>query len=238
MAVKTVFGWTVQGQVGTRKSTGVCSSAAGVMRIGVSEQIDKETSALRECELWWGGPPWLQEDDTHWLTISEPSSKVAECQMEERKVTVMPIVSSPSMAILNVENYSSSSRVMRVTAWVRRFVDNCHKKEEKTIAPLLAEEVIGAERYWLAKAQGDAFSDISNLRNRRQLHKSSSVMPFNPYFDNEGLMRVDGRLQFSDNNEETKHPIVLPGNHPLTSLLIRKEHLRMLHTGVRDTLGP
>ncbi|XP_072144478.1 uncharacterized protein [Dermacentor andersoni] len=158
--------------------------------------------------------------------------------MEERKVMVMPIVSSSSMAILNVENYSSFSRVVRVTAWVRRFVDNCHNKEGKTIGPLRAEEVIGAERYWLAKAEGDAFSDdISNLRNRRPLHKSSPVLPFNPYFDKEGLKRVGGRLQFSDNNEEAKHPIVLPGNHPLTSLLIRKEHLRMLHTGVRDTLA-
>ncbi|XP_050043628.1 uncharacterized protein [Dermacentor andersoni] len=195
-------------------------------------------SALRESELWWKGPRWLQEDDTSWPMISEPSSKVRECQMEERKVTVMPIVSSSSMAIFNVENYSSFSRVVRVTAWVRRFVDNCHNKEGRTIGPLRAEEVISAERYWLAKAQQDAFSDdISNLKNQRPLHKSSPVLPFNPYFDKEGLMRVGGRLQFSDNNEETKHPVVLPGKHPLTSLLIRKEHLRMLHAGVRDTLA-
>ncbi|XP_050024017.2 uncharacterized protein [Dermacentor andersoni] len=168
-------------------------------------------SALRESELWWKGPRWLQEDDTCWPTISEPSSKVGECQMEERKGTVMPIVSPSSMTIFNVENYSSFSRVVRVTAWVRRFVDNCHNKKGRTIGPLRAEEVISAERYWLAKAQEDAFSDgISNLKNQRPLHKSSPVLPFNPYLDKEGLMRVGGRLQFSDNNEETKHPIVLP----------------------------
>ncbi|XP_075542185.1 uncharacterized protein LOC142576096 [Dermacentor variabilis] len=51
MAVETVFGWTVQGQVATRKSTGVCSSAAGVMRIGVSEQIYKEISA--QLKSFW-----------------------------------------------------------------------------------------------------------------------------------------------------------------------------------------
>ncbi|XP_072140680.1 uncharacterized protein [Dermacentor andersoni] len=147
-------------------------------------------SALRESELWWKGPRWLQEDDTCWPTISEPSAKVGECQMEERKVTVMPIVSSSSMAIFNVENYSSFSRVVRVTAWVRRFVDNCHNKEGRTIGPLRAEEVISAERYWLAKAEEDAFSDdISNLKNQRPLHKSCPVLPFNPYFDKEGLMR-------------------------------------------------
>ncbi|KAH7978745.1 hypothetical protein HPB49_006599 [Dermacentor silvarum] len=134
MAVKTVFGWTVQGQVGTRKSTGVCSSAAGVIQIGVSEQTDKETSLLRESELWWRGPRWLQEDDTHWPTISESSSKVAECQMEERRVTVIPIVSSPSMAILNVENYSSFSRVVRVTAWYAVWSTTAARKRKRRSA--------------------------------------------------------------------------------------------------------
>ncbi|XP_075535171.1 uncharacterized protein LOC142570707 [Dermacentor variabilis] len=51
MAVETVFGWTLQGHVGTRKSTGVCSSAAGVMRIGVSEQIYKKISA--QLKSFW-----------------------------------------------------------------------------------------------------------------------------------------------------------------------------------------
>ncbi|XP_037529398.1 uncharacterized protein LOC119406739 [Rhipicephalus sanguineus] len=195
-------------------------------------------SALLESELWWKGPHWLHGDETHWPTTGEPSPGVAECHVEERKVTVMPIVSSSSEAVLKVEEFSSFSRVVRVTAWIHRFVNNCRNGKERKSGPLRAEEVIDAERYWLAATQGEAFSDdISNLKAQRPLRKGSPVLPFNPYLDREGLMRVGGRLQFTDNHEETKHPIVLPGTHPFTLLLIRKEHVRMLHSGVRDTLA-
>ncbi|XP_037502495.1 uncharacterized protein LOC119376894 [Rhipicephalus sanguineus] len=195
-------------------------------------------SALLESELWWKGPHWLHGDETHWPTTGEPCPGVAECHVEERKVTVMPIVSSSSEAVLKVEEFSSFSRVVRVTAWIHRFVNNCRNGKERKGGPLRAEEVIDAERYWLAATQGEAFSDdISNLKAQRPLRKGSPVLPFNPYLDREGLMRVGGRLQFTDNHEETKHPIVLPGTHPFTLLLIKKEHVRMLHSGVRDTLA-
>ncbi|KAL3215646.1 hypothetical protein MRX96_033916 [Rhipicephalus microplus] len=47
---------------------------------------------------------------------------------------------------------------------------------------------------------GEAFSDdISNLKAQRRLHKGSPVLPLNPYLDGEGLMRVGGRSQFTEN---------------------------------------
>ncbi|KAL3209201.1 hypothetical protein MRX96_052405 [Rhipicephalus microplus] len=135
----------------------------------------------------------------------------------------MPVISSPFEAVLKVEEFSSCSRVVRLTAWVRRFVNNCRRGKERKGGPLRAEEVIDAERYWLTTTQGEAFSDdISNLKAQRPLHKGSPVLPLSPYLDGEGLMRVGGRLQFTDNHEETKHPIILPSTHPFTLLLIRK----------------
>ncbi|KAL3242241.1 hypothetical protein MRX96_021353 [Rhipicephalus microplus] len=173
--------------------------------------------------------PAATKDKTHWPTTGEQSPGAVECHLEERKVTVMPVISSPFEAVLKVEEFSSCSRVVRLTAWVRRFVNNCRRGKERKSGPLRAEEVIDAERYWLATTQGEAFSDdISNLKAQRPLHKGSPVLPLSPYLDGEGLMRVGGRLQFTDNHEETKHPIILPSTHPFTLLLIRKEHLTTL----------
>ncbi|KAL3206862.1 hypothetical protein MRX96_052748, partial [Rhipicephalus microplus] len=169
--------------------------------------------------------PAATKDKTHWPTTGEQSPGAVECHLEERKVTVMPVISSPFEAVLKVEEFSSCSRVVRLTAWVRRFVNNCRRGKERKGGPLRAEEVIDAERYWLTTTQGEAFSDdISNLKAQRPLHKGSPVLPLSPYLDGEGLMRVGGRLQFTDNHEETKHPIILPSTHPFTLLLIRKEH--------------
>ncbi|KAL3205482.1 hypothetical protein MRX96_040775 [Rhipicephalus microplus] len=191
----------------------------------VTGSTKRLTSKLMAVETAFG---WTVQgqDKTHWPTTGEQSPGAVECHLEERKVTVMPVISSPFEAVLKVEEFSSCSRVVRLTAWVRRFVNNCRRGKERKGGPLRAEEVIDAERYWLATTQGEAFSDdISNLKAQRPLHKGSPVLPLSPYLDGEGLMRVGGRLQFTDNHEETKHPIILPSTHPFTLLLIRKEHL-------------
>lgn len=52
-----------------------------------------------------------------------------------------------------------------------------------------------------------------------------------------GRLRVSGRLQFSQEAEEVKHPILLPPLHQLTKLVIRDCHKRTLHGGLLDTLA-
>lgn len=57
----------------------------------------------------------------------------------------------------------------------------------------------------------------------------------NPFIDEQGLIRIRGRLQNADLPAKTKTPIVL-GAHPLVSLLIQATHLRALHSGPQLTL--
>ena len=47
----------------------------------------------------------------------------------------------------------------------------------------------------------------------------------------------DGRLQNATIPFNAKHPILLPGDHHLTVLLIRDCHKRVLHNGARETLA-
>ena len=49
--------------------------------------------------------------------------------------------------------------------------------------------------------------------------------------DDDGLLRVGGREQKSNRAYSTQHPIVLHGGNPITRLIIRSEHLRLLHAG-------
>lgn len=195
-------------------------------------------SALVQSALWWRGPQWLLNDESGWPMLGNQASQQADSYKEEMRVAAMPVMSPSQDPILNLKDHSSFNRILRVTAWVLRFVDNTRKKDEKRKGSLTAEEIITSEKYWLATIQKEAFGDdISNLLTQRPLSKKSPVYLFNPYIDEDGLMRVGGRLHFSQNSESTKHPIVLPGDHPFTSLLIQREHLRLLHSGVRDTLA-
>lgn len=196
-------------------------------------------SALMENRVWWSGPLWLQEPQNCWPGKAEKITSVDGCKDEEKRIAMLGVTTQTEMdPILNLERYSSYTRAVRVTACIYRFLNNCRSPESKRTGPLTAEEVIGAELYWQTTSQRQAFgSDIVNLRNAAPLEKNSAVRNLSPYLDEDGVLRVGGRLQLSDNNERVKHPIILASDHPFTTLLIEKEHRRLLHAGTRDTLA-
>lgn len=49
--------------------------------------------------------------------------------------------------------------------------------------------------------------------------------------DQDGLIRVGGRLQNSSNSYDQKHPIILPRKHLITKLIMGEEHGRLMHCG-------
>ena len=51
--------------------------------------------------------------------------------------------------------------------------------------------------------------------------------------DDEGVLRVGGRLEYSNLPFDEKHPVILDGRGPLARLLIDWAHLRALHGGYR-----
>nr|XP_042896709.1 uncharacterized protein LOC122269122 [Parasteatoda tepidariorum] len=54
--------------------------------------------------------------------------------------------------------------------------------------------------------------------------------------DDNGLMRVGGRLKFSELTESQKYQMLLPKSHHLTQLIIEHFHNKSLHSGVQTTL--
>ena len=49
-------------------------------------------------------------------------------------------------------------------------------------------------------------------------------------------MRVEGGLENADLPTDTKHPIILPGRHPLSRLVVLNEHSTCGHAGPSYTL--
>jgi len=81
-------------------------------------------------------------------------------------------------------------------------------------------------------AQADGFSkEISHLMKKKVINKKSNVIALNPFLDNDGVLRVGGRLDLSQISYDRKHPILLPKHHRLTELIIQHEHLKNLHAG-------
>ena len=54
---------------------------------------------------------------------------------------------------------------------------------------------------------------------------------FTPIMDQQGIIRLGGRIEQAKLPYENRHPILLPSNHPLTNKLIRAYHEKLLHKG-------
>lgn len=58
-----------------------------------------------------------------------------------------------------------------------------------------------------------------------------------PYLDNNGILRVGGRLKHSLWSDDEKHPVILSAGSHFTRLVIEVAHRRVLHGGVQLTLS-
>lgn len=191
-------------------------------------------SELIEHDLWWEGPDWLKLPPVHWPDQSCVSEAVSI--PEEEKEATLVAVAQFVEPLIPLDRFSSYTHLKRVTAWVMRFIGNCRaaaNKQQKTSQPHLnVPELQKAEFYWLAVAQEQHFAkEIADLHKGGQLHKASPLIPLRPFLDDDGLIRVGGREQNSNRAYFSQHPVILHGSHPLTHLIIRSEHRRLLHAG-------
>ena len=61
--------------------------------------------------------------------------------------------------------------------------------------------------------QQEQFSEeMKSLRAEKEIPKSSKILQFSPFLDEEGLIRAKGRIGKSQLDFDAKHPILLIGN--------------------------
>jgi hypothetical protein len=85
-----------------------------------------------------------------------------------------------------------------------------------------------AEVLWIKEAQRTLTMSV---------HFKTLESQFNLFQGDEGIWRCGGRLSNADIPYNVKHPILLPRDHHLTQLIVRRAHERVLHNGVKDTLN-
>lgn len=86
--------------------------------------------------------------------------------------------------------------------------------------------------------QENAFAtDFHNLKKSNSVSNNSKLLSLNPFIDQDNIIRVGGRLQNSNFTYSKKFPIVLPSGHTFSMLLVRFEHIRLLHGGPQLVLS-
>ncbi|GFT12480.1 integrase_H2C2 domain-containing protein [Nephila pilipes] len=161
-------------------------------------------------EKWWHGPEWLKDPEDLW-----PKEKISEHKSVNSEVTSeyksCIIVSSAIIQekILDPNKFSCLFKMLRVTAWVLRFI-NALKKKNYEKGPLTSDEFNNAELFWVKIVQNDSYSnEITCLEKNKPLDRDSKLLCLNPFLDINGVLRVTGRLGKSTHlSTFEKHPII------------------------------
>ena len=158
-----------------------------------------------------------------------PEECIQELRASGRRLLYSLVVVEPTTRIgqlIQCEHFSSAQRLFRVTAYVLLAAKGFKRKLRGTTSltvPLLNK----AETLWVKDAQNHLMKYTRFDGWKKQLGL---------FLDPEGVWRYGGRLSNADVPYTTKHPILLPRDHPLTELLVLKAHERVFHNGVKETL--
>ena len=131
-----------------------------------------------------------------------------------------------------LEKSSSIRKLQRIIACIYRFIENSKNKNNKRTGIITLCKLKAAMRNIIKLTQFSEFgAEFNDLQQRGSLSPQSELVPLNPFLDDQGLLRIGGRLAHSEQLGNQKHPIVLPANHHITHLIIREEHLILHHAG-------
>ncbi|KAK9739109.1 Integrase zinc binding domain [Popillia japonica] len=129
--------------------------------------------------------------------------------------------------------FSTFTKLVRVVSYILRFKVNClASKHQKTLGPLTTAELNRTLTMLIKLSQQESFfDDIVQLTKKHQLSRKSKLIMLNRFIDESGVMRVYGRLQNSQFNENKKFPLILDAKHTLTKLIFNDAHLKLMHAG-------
>ncbi|XP_069363471.1 uncharacterized protein [Maniola hyperantus] len=78
--------------------------------------------------------------------------------------------------------------------------------------------------------------EYKSISNKRALKNKHNLSKLNLFIDEDKLLRVGGRLDYSEFDYNKKHPILLSSKHHYTLLLFRHEHKSLLHAAPQALL--
>ncbi|XP_028161950.1 uncharacterized protein LOC114353953 isoform X1 [Ostrinia furnacalis] len=214
---------------------------------------------IGDTRLWWSGPSFLTQSENEWPVmpnvVKRDLPEVASHIISSSDVVDNACSRSSAFLTNNIDltiiqslisQYSSFTKLQRVVAYLCRFVHNLKNINNKRCGNLSLFELKSSHDLILHCAQLQMFpNEYKLLQSKKTLPHKNKLISLSPFLDNNGLIRVGGRLDNSPYDYNLKHPILLCGSHYITKLIFQMQHIKLLHAGpqlllasVRQTYWP
>ena len=196
---------------------------------GINNPADIGTGAInieeRRRSEWLIGPAWLKRQQSEW---SEQVNLVFASDEEKIPSSVFMTQADEKKAVLQWERCINFKRIVSTTAYVRRafskykpatllFSNDKREKAEAIIFKLVQQEQFGKE--------------MKSLKAEKEIPKSSKILQFSPFLDEEALICGEGRIGKSYLDFNAKNSILIHWKHHAVEMFLRNEHKNNQHEG-------
>ena len=185
---------------------------------------------LLHHELWWHGPDWLYQDPV--VMPDQPPRRTLPA-LEIR--TVHATLIQAEFALKFESRTNNYYLIVTMVAWWLRLF--CRLRDGQPVPDtrskhLTPQELQAAEHWLLKRSQHRCFpKDIHSLQQQGSTAPSSRLRALTAFIDEEGLIRVGGRLANSSLILSQRHPIIVDSRDSLIIKLFQHKHITLSHCG-------
>nr|XP_049467061.1 uncharacterized protein LOC125908380 [Anopheles coluzzii] len=188
---------------------------------------------------WFQGPEFLLHGEDDWPSQRHNSDNPSE---EIRQVNLHVEDSNTGLLPIRYERFSRLERLQRMIGWIVRYVGNLRRKyrgEPILGGALRQEELYEADKilwrqtqleYYPEEVRILSLDDNDGKPGGRTVSKQSHIYHLLPFVDDEGVLRMRGRIgAAADVPYSAKYPVILPRGSRLAELIVERYHRLYRH---------
>ncbi|KAL0811217.1 hypothetical protein ABMA28_009646 [Loxostege sticticalis] len=194
---------------------------------------------LEQHNLWWNAADFLHHSG-YGIPAKLPLDNLVLPEIKDDLAHAM-VCASDKQPLLNLdflERFSRLHKRQRVLAYILRFCNNVRTKLDKNKQNFVTcKELENSLLFIIKYEQQKHMKDVIHALKCKLKISDYTYNSLCPFLDEQGLVRVGGRLQNANVPFSQKHPLILPKGSRIVELVIESEHLKNLHAGPRLILS-
>ncbi|XP_071827004.1 uncharacterized protein [Apostichopus japonicus] len=189
---------------------------------------DDGSRGTYDLGTWLSGPSFLSKKESAWPSLKHDDIDLSgDTEIGKSVVLNVTTLVNDNFSEQLISRFSSWTKLVKVLAWVFRFVNKSRGSLAASGLNLSVSEIEASETTIISWVQKSAFK---SWQRDQRLFKLKPILLGN-------VLRAGGRLDNADLGNDVKHPIILPPRGAVVTLIIRYYHESVGHGGLAMTLS-